>query len=634
MQGNKTCGNDRLNKIILFALTLGWGLCFVLRLNIPTMIDEVGTSANAAFLRNWDWSETVWSMGGYYYKYALALIYYPIMLVCRDSYVMYKTMLSLNAVLLALIPVFSYEIARKHLNEAKTESFLLALTTGIFPSTLLNMTYAKADTILIFLPFPITLILLELGKLRTKGVDPENAGRNKKKRVLLSVLLAVLMMLAYMTHTRGIVIILAVLFSILFIRLICRIPTVEYVSFFITTAALYLADRKIAGFFKDALYGEYGTLHASAESYDLEGLKLLLSGSGIRSFLKLAAGIGFNVLVSAYGLCAVAVIGGIILTVRYLRNRAEASNEEISLVMIALLLFFGTFAMNCLFLFPYVHRFYTGEDMRRADWLVYGRYMSCAAGPVVFLGLYFLIRKIKALTGILSIALYSGTTALFMLKVVPYMQDVSFVSRNFIQLCTFVELSGYGLTTGVIEGIGEAFLKAAVLSGGIGTALIAFSFIPDSGKRLKTIVLTVIFGVASVALTVINYDNIRISRDTVLMSWISEPCEVLEDVRELAEEYPVLVDSSAKEIKHYQFVCKEYTLGNKTTKVAEAQNCFIIARKKYFVKEFYNDDYYVFDSFDYSHAKKDIVYIKGAQLAEKLREMGFSISKYDGALMD
>ena len=94
-------------KLVLFAVTLGWGLIFALRLNVPPVVDEVGTVANTALLMGWDWSETAWAMGGSYFKYGFALLYWPLTLLIEDSYTLYKAMLALNMVFMALIPVFT-----------------------------------------------------------------------------------------------------------------------------------------------------------------------------------------------------------------------------------------------------------------------------------------------------------------------------------------------------------------------------------------------------------------------------------------------------------------------------------------------------------------------------------------------
>ena len=630
-----TTRNDIMIKLVLFAVTLGWGLIFALRLNVPPVVDEVGTVANTALLMGWDWSETAWAMGGSYFKYGFALLYWPLTLLIEDSYTLYKAMLALNMVFMALIPVFTYDIIHKYIGSDKAEGTMLALMTAVFPSTVLYMTYAKADVILIFLPFPILWLLLELGTLRTKGVEPALAKKNKRRRVWLSIVLAVLTMYAYMSHTRGVVVVLAVVLAVLLIRIVCRIPTVAYIPFLLTSGLVFFVDMKAAAYFKNALYGVYGTAYSSAESYDFSTLKLIFTKAGIGPFAKLVAGTAFNSLVSSYGLIAIAIIGGIVLFVCYIQSKSAATVAEMIFIIFALLLFAGTFAMSCIYFFPYTYPYFTGVNARRSDWLVYGRYTACSAGPAVLLGLFLLVRRLKArgvLIKLLAVLAYAGVFVVFILKTAPHIEGVSSVMRNFIQLGTFFKLESYGITSTILNDPVSALFKAGLLGAGGGLLMIAISFISDDERRLKGAFITVVFTILSVTITCINYGKIRISRDEVLKSWIEQPCAVLEDVKDLADEYPVLVDASAKSIKHYQFVCKEFTLGSSETKTAEAKNCFIIAKKKYFVKDFYDNDYYVFDDFDYANATKDIVYIKGHELAERLKGMGYPISEYTGKL--
>ena len=61
-------------------------------------------------------------------------------------------------------------------------------------------------------------------------------------------------------------------------------------------------------------------------------------------------------------------------------------------------------------------------------------------------------------------------------------------------------------------------------------------------------------------------------------------------------------------------------------------NMFIVAKKGRFLKRYCDDDYYLFDDFDYGKSAKDIVYVKGDELAAELEAAGYSLTKYDGKL--
>ena len=46
----------------------------------------------------------------------------------------------------------------------------------------------------------------------------------------------------------------------------------------------------------------------------------------------------------------------------------------------------------------------------------------------------------------------------------------------------------------------------------------------------------------------------------------------------------------------------------------------------------YNQDYYLFDDFDYENADYDIIYVKGEQLKEKMEQLGYTMVKYENEM--
>ena len=111
---------DRIICIFLFLAFFGAGLLAVLQLNIPPVIDEVGTLANSAYLVGYDWTQTSYTMGGFYYKYGMAIFYAPFLIIFRDPYKVYKCLLSVNVFFFALTPVIAYIVMKKHLKMQMT----------------------------------------------------------------------------------------------------------------------------------------------------------------------------------------------------------------------------------------------------------------------------------------------------------------------------------------------------------------------------------------------------------------------------------------------------------------------------------------------------------------------------------
>ena len=72
--------------------------------------------------------------------------------------------------------------------------------------------------------------------------------------------------------------------------------------------------------------------------------------------------------------------------------------------------------------------------------------------------------------------------------------------------------------------------------------------------------------------------------------------------------------------------------GKKQEEQVNTDNYFIISAKDDIDLTWYEDDYYLFEAFDYKNADYDIVYDKGKQLKEKLEQLGYRMIKYDEEL--
>lgn len=618
----------RLGPILLYFITFTFGLIFALKLHLPTTIDEVATLSNAAYLKGEDWSETLYALGGYYFKYGPAVLYYPLMALISNPYTLYKAILILNVALYALIPVFAYCILKEFFRAGAVTSFVVALSGGVFPSTVLYTLYARADALLIFLPWPIMYIILELMKVRSleeDDLDEDYVDPQRGKAATLSILLAFFTAFSYACHTRGIVIILTVLLTILLARTVYGKKTISP-GWFIPSLIIFLvADKYVSGYFYKAVYEKYGTGFSSVESYDFRYLLKIFTGDGAKAFLRMILGTAYNVIVSSYGLVIVGVSAAIIA----LFKKDQGTEYTRTASVFAAVLFLGAFAMSCIYFFPYSYPYERVVDSARSDWLCYGRYTACALGPVTLLALFSLCRGTKyvgSLTRGCTFMLYSIIAGLFILIGLPYMNGVTCVTRNMIQLCTFLKVESYGVTTAVFENLAVAVMQAGAL--GLIVLILILAAEKTGWKRAGAL----IFIVMSVTITCINYNNIRVSRDSILTTWTVEPTKKLLEVQKAGSDYPILVDTSAKDIKHYQYALGAYVCGRESTAVGEAENYFVITKKGTFRKSLYDNDFYVFDDYDYENPLKDVVFVKGEELYEVLTHEGYALSPYTGKL--
>lgn len=627
MRKERLNGKDFGIMGMLWGITFVFGLLMALRLNIPPVLDEVGVLANSAYAVGDDWSECTYTMGGYYYKYGLSILYAPFMLLIENPFVLYKVLLSFNMAVYSFSTVIAYVILKKHLGIEVRAAAPVALACGLLPSCMLYELYAKADVLMIFLPWTAALILLELTGLETE---------KKLKRAVLSGLLSFCSVYAFATHTRGIVVILAVLFSLILLKAIARLTIVNAPVYFGTSAFFLLIDKLVSGVFYDGVYGIYGTQHASAESFDFQYLKKIFSGHGISSFFKLVFGWLFEGMTATYGLLGIGILGGIVLLVIYLKKRRteeRISDEAAVFSLFSVMNFLGAFGMGLIFFFPVTDKYYLGEMVVRSDRLVYERYMVAAFGPLLLLALYLLCFRrdvIKKWVPVVCVGGYAAVSAVFFLKCAGYLEGVVGAARYFISLCVFLKVDG-GTTYAAFDDISGAFFKSFLLGFAIFIILLLVIYLLKKDK-LGTIVFSLVFIAASVVITIICYDRIRLSRDGVLCEWTEEPADIILQLAGEADDYPILWDGSAKDIKHYQFIAKSFVVGSYCTGTVQADNCFIISRKNRYIKDYYEDDYYLFESFDYKNATRDIIYVKGEELRSKLEGLGWKLKKYKGKL--
>ena len=633
---------DRLICFFLFTACFGTGLITALKLNIPPVLDEVGILANSAYAAGYDWSETTYTMGGFYYKYGISLLYAPFLKAIDDPYILYKVLLSINVFLYAFVPVIAYTIQKKHLQMKRLVAVLFAIIVGAIPCCFIFQLYAKADSMLIVLPWVVLYLVMEL--------SGTNSGR---KKTVLSILLAAVSMYSYMVHTRGVVIIIALILTIVLAGVLNKKCVINIPAFLVTAAILLAVDKWLSGLFYDGVYGAYGTAHASAESFEFSELKKIFTLPGLKTLGRLIIGWLFTGMTATSGLLGVGVLGGIIFGIKefwikiFKKKTVEIEKETESvrpseriLSIYSVLSMLGVFAMGILFFFPPVYKYLNVEAVVRSDRLIYERYMAAAFGPLVLYGLYLLYRgstnigqKAKRAVLIISGAAFAGIIALFMFECVEYIEGVQGNSRYIIGLSMFLKVSG-GSTNAIFPDMSQSLLKAGLLGFGLYILLAVLSEVKADKKSAGKLILLAGTALAAlyVTLILVSFNNIRLSRDEALYSWTSEPAGYMLNLPSEFSEYPVFWDYSAKDIKHYQFQLKNYRIGSYCTKTKKADNCFVIVQKGHFLKEYYNDDYYVFDDFDYENATRDIVYVKGSKLAKQLEEKGYGMTKYEGKL--
>ena len=217
----------------------------------PAFEDGLGTMASAAYLAGYDWSGFL-SSDGYYYKYGQSFWYLLPFLLIPTAVVRYRVMLAVNSALVSLIPVLAWKVVRR-LRIKGRAAFVISFLTGLYPPILLYSKYTWAETNLMVLPWAALLLLLRL------------YGEGEERRMRDSVLLAATVVYAYMSHQRGMVLILAVVLTLICLEAASRRATqrgpcggkrkgVCWTAFLLTLAAGLLLDSVLSGWVKAVVY--------------------------------------------------------------------------------------------------------------------------------------------------------------------------------------------------------------------------------------------------------------------------------------------------------------------------------------------------------------------------------------------
>ena len=453
-------------KTTCFLLWLGAAFIFFslgTKLWNVDVLDETGTMSVAAFLAGDDWSLTNLGMGSFYYKYFQSLFYVPFFLLIRHPFTRYKAIMAFHALVMAVIPVCVYHISRKFLRLDKRMALLFTGAVSSVPAVILYCFYARADLFLEVLPWILLVLLLEGGLALENG--------QKLKGAIISVLAAGTAVAGYASHTRGLIMVIASLMTLILVRLLTGKRLAAWLPYLLSTVVFMAADRAATRYFKANVW-PYGIRHANMKSINWPALKLIFTKDGFAALLKMCTGWYYNATAATFGLALLAVAVGVILFFRAIKTHPSTFRQETEIVfgiegaectkssldvseltiaLFGVLEFLGSAAMGILFFYPKASRLFFGTASNRGDRLVYGRYMAAAYGLVVLLGLYALLIKKTWLTRKTKICLFAAHLLLFgffALKTAPVTGTATLSIRNLVSLCRFLPMSGFGYING------------------------------------------------------------------------------------------------------------------------------------------------------------------------------------------
>ncbi|MCR5703014.1 MAG: hypothetical protein K6G85_00210 [Eubacterium sp.] len=657
--------SDRSIKIFLYLFFALGTLISSINLCVPGVLDEVGTIANTAFLAGDDWSKCVQSMGGFYYKYGLSILLYPLYLIFQDSpYVLYPVFVAFQMLILSFIPVIAYHIARKYFKvESKLTALFLSLAGTGISSIWLYAEYTRGDVVLIFVPWLVMWILLKLSTLDDT---------QKKEKKLFSVLLAFTAVYAYAAHSRGIVTVLAATFTLIFISLFAKRHLVNYLWYFPSLGLFMVIDKIISSLVEKGVFGKYEPKHSTLDSFNISIFMKLFSKNGIIIYTKTMIGWFLNLEASTLGLIIVGLIATVFITLRLIRKKSTFTVQEDTGSFFILMLFLGSFFMGSLFFFPYAYELFMGITVSRADRIVFGRYTVSTVGPMCFYTLYILVARkdeiIRWKSRIFSILSFATIIAIFSKWIGPALDNVSMTdSRYFLSLTTFLKIENANTTASFPE-LNQTLVMTAIIALVIFIVIMILSAVNRKSSLVGLCIIIFAVSLVNYCVVFVNVRNVRDDSYYTKNHAVIEFIDELDKKANLSEEYPCIYIAQEKKgtihnkrvnspyvttssqspftavnPKHYQFSLTNYDCCFLKYILDDSdQDGFLVIAHRSAIKQSVDwihmlsedrnlptdDVYYTFDAFDYKNATRDVVYVKGTKLKQYLEDHGYKLTEH------
>lgn len=600
---------------------------YAVQLSVPVISDETVTMGNAAWLKGYDWSFMIAALGGLYYRYVQAIMTVPFFQFLNDPDMIYRCSMVLQALIQSSIVPVVYVLCTRYLKvKDKWVATLTGMAVCMVPSMALYTLYYRGDYLLGVIPWFALLFFLET-------IEAYYTER-KIARMVCTVMVSVCCVLAYMAHTRGIILSVAVIMSALILHFFEKTRSLHWPILFIMLLILLLADQKAGGILKAALYSIGGVSANAVETTDMGSYFNIFSLSMIKSVIMLCICWMYTLASTTQGLVLIGVVAGFLIVWKILFVKNVAMNrEEKTVIVFSILVFLGYYAIGALYFKGAYHELRIGALERRVDRVIYDRYAICGAGMMVFLALYMLCSKREwiSLTEKIGVtAIYSGIGGIFLWKAYPEIIKYKGYIYNTIILNTFNKVKEPARILSGERYTGRSLIGMLLLGMVLMIAILLISAIKK--KRAPYVILVVVL-LSDLFFIQINYVKIRKASNDYVAEATGDVVQFMQQFEnDVTKEYPYILKGglSGIKIQFYQSQLMSYKMfGKKQEEQINEENYFIISEKGDVDLTWYKKDYYLFEDFDYENAPYDIVYVKGENLKKKMEQLGYKMIQYE-----
>lgn len=602
---HKAVSNSKV-LAILFISSLIINIIPAFFMNVATISDEIGTIANGAYFAGVDWSEGLKLTGANSYKYGQALLYTPLFVIFDNPYVIYKFILLINAIIISLIPVIVYKISNKYLEINQKASMGISALIGLLPSSTMWSKIAWSES-LMYLAVWLSMLLI-LMCYSTK---------DKAKNMLYSFLLGLASVLAYMSHTRGIVVIIATFMVVVYGWYVSRKRIAHTYLYFLGLILGLGIDKILSNYLGSNLWLNRSTNNSIETTFMAFGKYDIFSINGIKTVINSIIAWLYNVIGSSYGIIIIgAVIATICVIINFKNRKSKVCLNNDIISLFSILIFIGSFILGLLFFISATFEILNLGSKDRFDKLIYGRYLALSFGPLILVFYYEVYRnKFRILLKYLGkiSAVIVGIIAMFILGYSGLAENSTLATMQLSNLPTFL-----GKSSNLVESydkLPERLIISALI------ILIVCIFVFFTIKKKNIILMTEVISVLFVVTYIWNICTNYIPINNYYYDEIKKTESSIKKLDVLKQDYPYLAVGIPRGVYSYQFAFKDYTvISSNMVKTGEYNNLLV-------VDESYNNTSYVLSDSYYTFEGDSNVIIKGEDINKSINDIGVKTSR-------
>lgn len=388
--------------ITVAVLLLGIASYQICHITGPTLYpDEFGYWANAAGWLSFDWADTVALQS--YYSFGYSIVLFPILKFFDNPFLAYRMAVLVNVLFVYLHAVLLWNIAwewKKKEEGVKAEepSYWYCLLAVFYPSVLFYMQETMTESLLSLLL--VLLVWLLLRFMATGGMR-------------YGILFILIIVYLHFVHMRTIGVLIAGIASLcygIFQKKRKDSSIVKTMTGILALIALLVTLMVIGNLIKDLIQTEFyreanqSLIRLNDYSGRIEGLKVLLTGNGLRNLLISCIGKLFYL--------GIATLGSFYFGIWYLWKRCK--KDPVSLFLLLSVLFtFGLIAASMM-------------GSTRGDVYIYGRYNEFLIPVIIYLGLHEMSKNRYIFVITIAAIVLQGITAWLLVREMAGLDPVWF----------------------------------------------------------------------------------------------------------------------------------------------------------------------------------------------------------------